>query len=398
MKLSAILYPRLFLGIFAAIILTMAKGVHHDYIAYTLIWMSTIAGDNPWSLIDPNSGWVVNTYGPLHVALTPLFRIDPLLPKLVFVVAFMAAGAVLVRDMSMKDAPVGSPKSTARFVVFLFLFNPLSAITVYAFGLNDAVIVLCVALAFHFRKSDRFAMAGVALALGGLLKFYPLLLCPLFMLCQRRGLVLRGLASCLAVFLAGMALSVAVWGDSALSPFTAGAGREPTMLSILRFLDATTQGRPLHGIVTRLIDHNAVLVIGVATGVVLWCWVWRVAWPVAVLYGMVLILATYKVGHPQFYLAWMFAVFWVFVQGDTVYRHLAARKVAICAMPVLAYLMLFQSVYFISGVSSGYYLGSGWGWVGVYGSVPLVALIAGSLLCCRKDLAPAWAGRPRLSP
>jgi hypothetical protein len=169
------------------------------------------------------------------------------------------------------------------------------------------------------------------------------------------------------------------------------------MLSILSFLDATTQGWSLQWIVACLIDHNAVLVIAVATGVSLWCWVWRVAWPVAVLYGMVLILATYKVGHPQFYLAWMFALFWVFLQGDTVYRQLAARKVAICAMPVLAYLMLFQSVYFISGVSSGYYLGSGWGWVGVYGSVPFAVLIAGSVLCCRKDLAPAWAGRPRLS-
>jgi hypothetical protein len=303
---------------------SIRSGPQHDYKSYLAEWKLILAGADPWS--------TDNAYGPLHNLLAYLLPLGQLAPKILIVAALIAANALLVRELVRTDA-------TASDSIVYFFSVPANVLIIsmaFAYGLNDALVAAFVVCAIIARCRGHLAVAGCILGFAILLKYYPIFLVPLFALDNGR-FRFRLILGAVTVTSVGLAATIFVWGDAFLAAPFMGVERGPKILSVLSAL----QGHPyLIGgpdVLAFLIRTNAVFVAAVGALVVLVAWKLRLHWLEASVLGLLLVLLTYKVGHQQFYIPWLFLVAALPLAPTS-----SARRLAWLCLPFVVFLSVFQ--------------------------------------------------------
>ena len=153
---------------------TIISGPVHDYLYYLFEWYKVRQGD-PWFIvIGPYGRLPLNAYGPLFNLLAVLELVNPLAPKLLFAYAY-----ILFCLWQFKEFAASHRLTGARTAALTALFwNPFPWVEIAIRGHFDILVaVFCVgALRARTRGSD--FRSGISLALGVLLKFFPVVLLP----------------------------------------------------------------------------------------------------------------------------------------------------------------------------------------------------------------------------
>ena len=302
----------------------IASGVQHDYGEYLAQWALVREHANPWA--------TNNAYGPLHNLFAYFLPLGPLAPKLVTAAVLLTANALLVAELCRERAGVDA------FVVYLVAVpaNILVVSLGFGYGLNDGLVAALVLFALLARRRQHFGRAGCLLGLAVLLKYYPAVLIPLFALDAGR-VRLRLIAGAAAVTAIGLAAGWLAWGSALFQPLIFGVEREPKMLSILSALSSYPHLIGGESVLAVLLHSNAAFVAGASLIVVLIAWRTRMHWIEASVIGLLAVLLTYKVGHPQFYLPWAFLV-----AALPLTKAPSADRLAWICLPMLLFLSAFQ--------------------------------------------------------
>lgn len=368
--------PALFAIAVLCLALALVIGSTHDYGLYLSQWDAIWRGNPPWAQSLDGAPLPINAYGPLHLIFAPFAALHPLLPKCLLVAMMLGAFAVILAERLARE----------RFwpLALAFPLAPVVLIAVAVFGNNDAAVALCLVLAVAAFARDRPWVAGLCIGIAVLLKFYPLLFAGFLVARHGRARLTVPLVA-LAVFLGGMAAAVGIWGWDALSPLTYGGDRSAKMLSVLRALSGVERLSEAPWL-RHLIDRNALYVLGMAALVALHGWLARLDWEVTVLLGGLAVFATYKVGHPQFYVGWVALQAWCLARAPTA----APGRVATAFLPVSWMVSAFQALYLLSWAVTGDFLAGGWAVLRDYASLPVLAAILWGLWRARADLFRRW--------
>ena len=316
--------------------------IQHDYRAYVGQWQLLLAGADPWS--------TDNTYGPLHTVIGFLLPWGPLAPKFFMVGALLMANAALVLELTRE-------RGMSLIQTTYFLAVPTNVLVVgvsVVYGLNDAFVAALLMVAVLLRHRGHLVAAGVLVGLASLTKYYPLLLLPFFALDGRR-LSWLLIASGAAVFCIGLVAALAIWGHGPINAILHNSNRGPKLLSIIAAL------RSLFGderAVSWLIRYNTYFVVSGVAAAFLLAWRARISWLEGVIFGYMVMLIVYKVGHQQFYVPWLFMV-----ASLPLVNKQSADRMAIIFLPSVLLLSLYHFGY---DFASDYYHHV-LGWVRSYG-------------------------------
>ncbi|MEQ1770277.1 MAG: glycosyltransferase 87 family protein [Devosia sp.] len=276
----------------AALALTLASPIQHDYVYYLEQWQLVLAGQDPWS--------TNNAYGPLHNLFAYLVPLSPLAPKLLMAGAFLIASHALVLGLA-STRPVLDWVGPGLVVLGL---NALLIVSVYVYGLNDGLVAALVIGAIFARLRNRLLLAGFLLGLATLDKYYPALLIPFFAL-DARVLQPRLVLSALGTIALGLIAATAIWGTLWLEAVTYGVSRDATIFSVLRPITMLGRQNGLGDEVDLLVRLNGPMVVLIWLGAIAIAWWRRDNWLTSACWGLLAVLLTYKVGNPQFFVTWL---------------------------------------------------------------------------------------------
>lgn len=312
--------------------IAIRTGIQHDYGHYLEQWNTLLTGSNPWGL---NYDFPPNTYGPLHNVLALAALAHFLVPKVMMLLVFVIVNALIVQYLIRQS--ISRRLWVAYAVLVPFNFVTISVVAVH--GDNDALVASLVGLALISHLHGRLALAGIFIGLGALLKFYPLLLVPFFAL-SRNSIswqLVRGTLLTLAI---GVGAAFLVWDTQIITPLSFGASRPPTFLSPLTGLQNLDIDWLTALVDFLLITNSAFVLMSMAIGLAITIY-FRLSWVEASVIGLFFILVTYKVGHVQFYLAWLILLTALLPGGPT------SRKLLAVFAPFIVYLQLIQLLYYL---------------------------------------------------
>ena len=330
------------LSLLVAIVFTVAivSGSRHDYTLYENHWFSILSGENPWGeAFDQTS----NAYGPLYNPLSALYGFHPLAPKLFFCFVWLAASTFLVnayRQQHTKDY-------VGQFLLICFLYlNPFFWLTTVEYGLMEVLPAACCLGALVFRQNRKLFLCGFVLALGALLKYYPIVLLPFLML-DGRHLRIKPALSCIATIAIGLYLSILIWGMSTLNPVFFAGDRTSKILSIFRFLRGRLSPLKLFTNNPNLDAYSVYVMAFFVFIVLILAWFYRLEVSLASVVCMQTTLAFYKVGHLQLYTVLFFLVpFWYLVSKLSDHQK---NKILIALGSLLMWITAMTIAYNISG-------------------------------------------------
>lgn len=247
LKLKAVTF--LFLWSFAMLYICWLSGIRHDYVFYLKIWNLMISGLDPWIF--------GNSYGPLHNTFAYLIGLSDLAPKFLFASSLLFANSLLLIE--------GIKRRSHDFSLTVYLttipFNVLVVGIGFRYGLNDGLIAFFMTCAVICRARNKNIATGVLVGLGGLMKFYPIILLPFIALSARRykySIVLTGIT----VFAIGMFCSYLVWGKGILNPIIFGVERGTGLLSIFASLNTVFKSNLF---ITELLKYNVLILLSAVT-------------------------------------------------------------------------------------------------------------------------------------
>ena len=353
--------------------LTFFSGEVNDYRLYLKNWNISNAGGNPWATEFNGISVRNSTYGPLHTVIGYFVLINPLLPKVIFAGTGLIIFLLLVRA---KNSLTKKIQNSDLFIILLiYPLFPFTIIISYIYGINDSLIALLVIIACEARRQNNMTITGALLGLGALLKFYPILFLTFFSLSSKKGISFRCFLSGAAVFFLGMLISYFIWGMETLNPFIFGTDRGPKLLSIIKFLNYLNDyynSQIFQNFINFLIDKNTIFILILVFIISLHGYMAEIEWEYVSVIGILLLLATYKVGHPQFYISWTMLLAWMIVSSPSGSEK---RLFAWQFSPVAIYLGLFQCVYFLSGLLDNGHLRNDWQIIRDIGSAPFLIII-----------------------
>ena len=316
--------------------LIVSSGAVHDYEAYLTQWQHVNSGGDPWE----SSGIPINAYGPLHTAFAVLAEQGDFVPKTIFGFAFLALNAVLFQLILRQQPTVG----TLVAYSILIPFNYLVIGVVFVFGNNDALVAALIGFAILARMRGLLISAGVLFGLAILLKYYPALLLPFLALDGRR-IQWKVIAAASATVIFGLVITAAQWGESFASALLFGAGRGPSVLSLIAHLNYF--GTP-DVLMLPILRYNSLVVLMTVSVIFAVAWWKRLGWLESMTLAMLMMVATYKVGHQQFLLSWIVMLVALLVDG----RRQRVRIVYF-SLPLVLFLSGYQIVfeqYWLAGV------------------------------------------------
>lgn len=302
-------------------------GILFDHKHYVEQWQLMLSGDDPWS--------TDNTYGPLHNVIGYLYLLHPLAPKMAIV------GALLVANLLLIDQLLKLRGASIFFIPYL-LAVPANVLVLgmgIVFGLNDAFVAALLVFAVILRMRDLNSLAGIAIGLAALMKFYPLLLLPFFALEARekrghQGLNWSLILSGSLVFALGIIGAYLTWGSGIFRVMTTGAERGASLMSI--FADIPRLGWD-NSVTNFMARYNAVFVLAGAGILWLLAFVRRWHWLESAVLGYLAILMIYKVGHQQFFMPWLFLVAALPLAGQ-----ISSDRLSFLMIPMAIYLSIFH--------------------------------------------------------
>jgi hypothetical protein len=277
---------------------TIVAGPIHDYYFYVQMWYEVRQGHDPWFIVPgPNGLAPLNGYGPLFNLLAGLAWIVPLAPKLLFTYVYILFSVWQIKSFTRHRRPSGM----SLVMVMALFWNPFPWVEIAIRGHFDILVALfCLGAIRAWTRGHDFR-SGTCLALGVLLKFFPVVLLP-FLALDRGRLRTRFLIVAVATIALGMGLSFAHWGRTTLAPLSFAATRKSNCLSIFAFI----RGRysPLRLFTEDAnIDYLAPVILFVA---LLRAWSWyRLRHPDIEAAGVVAVTTTallYQTGFPQYHM------------------------------------------------------------------------------------------------
>jgi hypothetical protein len=338
-----------------AIWITLHSGIRHDYFWYLHRWQADLAGNNPWNLEDAIPGNVrINPYGPVHVLIGKLSLYSSIAPKLFMVVLFLSSILVFLLVFRSKLAT----KFGMTYLIFYLFLNFLIFNVVAVYGLNDSAVSAIVMLSLIARYKNLSKTCGILLGIATLIKFYPIVILVLMALGKDK-FNFRVLLSGLITIFLGLSLSVYIWGVAMFYSIAYSAVRDPGLLSIFASFDALIFHFELDAtssiLMSTLIEFynflvqiNLIIVALVFLLVVAVLIASELDWIQATSLGFVLFLASYKVGHPQFYISWIIVMLGLLVENST-----KSRLIIKAFAPYCVFLSVYQLGFFLSNGYSG---------------------------------------------
>lgn len=308
-------------------------GIKHDYGEYVHEWQLVIDGREPWG---PHSA---NTYGPLFNGLALPFWVDPLLPKVLLNVTWLCTAALLLGRCVRRGCD--GPITWGIFV--LLLFCPFIWAQFPRHGLNDAVPAALCVLAVVLVEAEKPWTAGLALALGGLFKVYPLLLLP-FLVLDNRQIRWPVVVSAVLAFTFGMGVSFAIWGTGTATTFVINAQRPSSFLSVFYSLRTALVEVPMWFGRENLdfLSLPAMLVAGVS---ILSFGLWHhLPISATACAGMATMILLYKAGHSQFQVVVAYLVcYWLADRRTT--RGNLPWSLALALLSFWGWMCLVETIY-----------------------------------------------------
>lgn len=274
----------------------------HDYARYFKHWDLVLAGGDPWQKMV-----AANAYGPIHNLFAWLYALDKQIPKLVFVASWLFIAIYSVN----RFWKLAKPTPTQKLFYLLFWFcNPFFILSTVVYGFNDNLVALFVfiglLLIVQFKRNE---WGVVVITLGILTKLYPVFLLPFVSFNKK--LILKYALMFILLLGTGYLLTYWVWGGSFVNALGKANGRDPTLFSIMRFVDgAYFPFEMLSEIIIALTNLFILLGVGYVFKVFK---DGKIDQTTAFLAGFAMLLIFYKAGQQQFYLTYfsLFAI-WSF--------------------------------------------------------------------------------------
>ena len=270
-----------------ALPVAIATGSRYDYPYYESHWGLILIGADPWA--------TNNAYGPVYNLLAGAFALHPLLPKVIFVLGWLACCSYLLRELANN----GVGKSGLLVWSTALPLNPLFWVFIVVYGVFDALVATFCILALALLQADRRAVAGFMLGVAVLLKFYPIVMAP-FIATRGRQIDVRFATSLVGTLATGFTLSVLAWGSSTFDPIFEATFWYSSTLSVFRFLGG--EASPFVAW-TGNVDHLSMPAMALAGGIVLMLfWRWRLSLEAGALVSLLVTLALYSRGAIQYFI------------------------------------------------------------------------------------------------
>ncbi|HEX4297640.1 MAG TPA: glycosyltransferase 87 family protein [Devosia sp.] len=336
-----------------ALVVTYVGGIRHDYIYYLQQWQLVLDGADPWS--------GNNAYGPLHNAFALLVPLHPLAPKLLSAACLLLANGMLVLAL-LRIRPFAAWRDT---YLLAFAGNLLILVSAFWFGLNDGFVAALLIGAVLARRDGRLLLAGLLLGLATLDKYYPALLIPFFAL-DARLVQPRLILAALVTIVLGIGAAIWLWGGDYLEAITYGVSRDATILSIFHPLAVLGRRIGAGDAVDLVVRFNGPLVLLVWLAAIGAAWLRRDNWLTSACWGFFAVLLAYKVGNPQYWVAWLTLVACLPLLDSP-----DADRLARLSWPYAIFLSLFELGYVV--LQPQYYQ-ENWHWIVDSVGVPSTAL------------------------
>jgi hypothetical protein len=266
-------------------------GAAIDYPVYMEQWQAVIDGFSPWSLL-------TNTYGPIHSALALFYAIDPMLPRVLFTLMWLALSFWLVWSAS-KNPDI--PENVKWILAAAVLGSPLFWVFVVRFGVNDMLSAFFVLVGITLYRARKDGLSGLSMAIAVGVKFIPIVMLP-FLILSGKKIRWRFAISVAAGLAFIFGVSYWLWGSDIFYPFQFGVERPSALLSIFRFLRSNMS--PLRW-VNPDVDLDWMSTYAVIIALVGFFFIYlknNLDSILSSIVGVLLLLTFYKVGHHQFYL------------------------------------------------------------------------------------------------
>ena len=284
---------------YAALVIISAYWVDpvHDYAGYLQHWQMILDGEDPWKKMH-----AANAYGPIYNLFAYLYAIEHQLPKLFFVASWLFIAIYSVVNFSK----VAESNRTEKFVFALFwLANPFFLLSTISYGFNDSFVAFLVfvgLISTIYYNRSKLAVFFISLAV--LVKIYPIFLLPFIDTIKTK--LIDNFKVFIIMFLTVYGVTFIVWGGSFLNAFGKANGRDPTLFSIMRFLDGKYFPFETLGDFIILFS-NLFILIGVFYVFYLFQRQ-KIAKHTALLASITILFTFYKAGQFQFFITY-FAVF-----------------------------------------------------------------------------------------
>lgn len=297
---------KIFFLVYSIIILSLSYQVApiHDYGGYFKHWDVILAGGDPWQKMP-----AANAYGPIYNLFAWLYALDVQLPKLVFVGSWLIVAIYSFNQFYSN--PIANLKLKVMYFFFWFL-NPFFIVGTVMYGFNDNLVALLVFIGLLLLMNYRKKILGLTfVVLAILTKLYPLFLLPYWS--KERNQLIKYLFIALVMIVVSYVLTYLIWGGSFVNAFGKANGRDPTLFSIMRFVDG--QYFPLKMLSPIIIGlTNLFVLLGIF-------YVYKsfinnkIEQHTALLAGFTVLFLFYKAGQQQFFITY-FSVFavWVIIE------------------------------------------------------------------------------------
>jgi hypothetical protein len=258
-------------------------GSRNDYALYQVTWEAILSNKEDVRF---------NTYGSLHLFISYIYEIQPLLPKIIFGILFSILQCYLFFKIL---------KNSIKFVFYFYIFLPCNFLiitSVYFYGVNDSILAFFFIISITLYLNKNYSYSGVFLAISFFIKLYPILFLPILTLFKKlnlKFLYFFTLSSCLLLIVSIYKFDI----DLLFEPLKFGTLRAPNFLSILSSL---RYDFPENEILLLAIKYNSLSVIFFSLITLIYCLKKKKCLLTSIILIYLVVLTTYKVGHTQFYI------------------------------------------------------------------------------------------------
>ena len=258
-------------------------GSRNDYALYEVTWEG---------ILNKEEDLRFNTYGPLHLFISYIYKIHSLLPKIIFGILF----SILQFYLFFKIL-----KNSKKLIFYFYLFLPCNFLiisSVYFYGVNDSIVAFFFIISITLFINRNYSYSGVFFAISFFIKLYPILFLPILVLFKKfnlRYLYFFFISVFILLIISIYAFNI----DLLIEPLRFGSLRAPNFLSILSSLKYDF---PENEILLLTIKYNSLSVIFFSLITLIYCLKKKKCLLTSIILIYLVVLTTYKVGHTQFYI------------------------------------------------------------------------------------------------
>lgn len=327
-----------------------------DYCPYLQQWHNVYHGFDPWANYG-NLKQIVripwfnfcgdyyitarNAYGPLFNVYGLTSIIYPTIPRAIGAILFLIISWKIVKEIRARE----NLDWRVRFWLYIGMFgNFFSFVFVGISGGNDVYLAFLICAAIIALNRGDPALAGMAIGLSALIKFYPLYLVP-FMALDRRRLNIKFATVAIATFIVGVILAYVEWGASIFEPLVWNLDREATRSSIIFILTSCFQSL-LH--ISIPVSWVVIGLVPLAIAALIWQYKLCLSNLTGFMIGYILILTFNQIGYVVYYFPLMLAIYLYYLFDRP--SHQLSR-----ALLILFVAILFQAIFSAFGTTNSIY-------------------------------------------